>query len=288
GIMIHPHVVLMTLIFVDYLESGRLFLPVVHRIAALFRGGVRVALLRFLLDLVAGIAATGRTGDRGERLAAAAADLMTQEATHHGAYSGTEQAVFILDRLGPRDGLVVAFLPGDLDRASQCLGAEDFRRMRHRVHVIAGHRTTRDDDRGSRQRTSHKGNFHRSLLSPLSIRNYARPRRKKSTHPPRGGVGIASQIRTRVRGSSTRNVSCASSSGCRRSATGSGAFRHDSAAGTITPSAPFKRSRRTTYIPAQNSRPAPACQRDNPAFHRSPAIAAGAVAAPSRHPPPLY
>src|SRR5213596_1480385 len=71
----------------------------------------RSALLHLLLDLVAGVAARGRSGDRGEHLAAAAADLIAEKPAHHGTDSGAEQTVFVLHRLGMGHLLIVAFLP---------------------------------------------------------------------------------------------------------------------------------------------------------------------------------
>src|SRR5207245_7842488 len=93
------------------LLAVRRFAPVVHRRAALLGGGVGVALFHLLLDLVAGVAARGRSGNRGEHLAAAAADLVAEKPAHHGTDSGAEQAIFILHRLGMGHLLIVAVLP---------------------------------------------------------------------------------------------------------------------------------------------------------------------------------
>src|SRR5439155_69819 len=51
------------------------------------------------------------SGDRGEHLAAAAADLIAEKPAHHGTVSGAEQTVLVLHRLGVGHLLIVAFLP---------------------------------------------------------------------------------------------------------------------------------------------------------------------------------
>src|SRR5437016_9699350 len=70
---------------VHHLVAVRHFAAVVHGGALLLGAGVGVSLLHLLLDLVAGIAARRRSGHRGQGLAAAAANLVAEQAAHHGA-----------------------------------------------------------------------------------------------------------------------------------------------------------------------------------------------------------
>src|SRR5690242_21819170 len=95
-------------IFVADVVADQLGAGVVHRAAATLhrRGGVGV--LAALLDLLARVATTDRTGDRGERLALATTNLITQHAADDGADGRTGNLVLILGRRGGVDHLVVA------------------------------------------------------------------------------------------------------------------------------------------------------------------------------------
>src|SRR5271165_1215520 len=66
--------------FVDDVESGRLFLEIIDRVATLLRRRVCVVLLSVLLNLVAGVATDTRTSDSCQGLAASATNLMSQDA----------------------------------------------------------------------------------------------------------------------------------------------------------------------------------------------------------------
>src|SRR5258708_11486048 len=146
--------------FVDDIESSRLFLHVIHRVAALLRRRVRVLLLRILLNRVAGVAACTRAGHGWQGLAASAADLMPQHAADQGADSGANQTVLIFDGLGVRNLFVVAFLSRNLDRSREWLCAHDIGRMGSLVRVVAGNGTARDHHSRSGKRSRHKRNFH--------------------------------------------------------------------------------------------------------------------------------
>src|SRR5207245_11037673 len=84
GIMAHVHAVLLAVEHVLHLIAVRRFAPNVHGRAALLGGGVGVALLHLLLDLVAGVAARGRSAYRGVPLAVASAALMAVDPAHPG------------------------------------------------------------------------------------------------------------------------------------------------------------------------------------------------------------
>src|ERR1022692_1880136 len=99
----------LAVVFIDHIKPGGLFFAVIYGAAALFRRGVSVALLGLLLNLVACVATGSRTGDRGHGFAAAAADLMAQNAANHRAKSGPYQSILVLHRLRMRDGFIVAF-----------------------------------------------------------------------------------------------------------------------------------------------------------------------------------
>jgi hypothetical protein len=154
----------LALIFINHIESGGLFLSIVHGAAALFRGGVRIALLRFLLDLIARVTACRRTGDGRESLAAATADLMTQEAADYGTQTGSYQSILILHRLRTRNGLIMTFLSRYFHRSGQRFGAHDLGRMGSFVHVVTGERTAGGYKNGSCNRARQKGYFHGQFL----------------------------------------------------------------------------------------------------------------------------
>ncbi|MNH30895.1 hypothetical protein D3C79_912130 [compost metagenome] len=80
------------------------------------RSGVGITLLHAFLHLVAGIAATDRTGHGSDLFTGAAADLVTQQATCQGTDHGTGDLVLILHRRLTRHGDVLAHFTGCLDR----------------------------------------------------------------------------------------------------------------------------------------------------------------------------
>src|SRR5271166_642591 len=163
-ISICVQVMLAAVHFVDDFESGRLFLYVIHRIATLLRRSVRVVLLGILLNLVAGVATCTRTSDRCQGLAAAATNLMSQDAADQRTESGTYQPVLIFDGLRVRDLFVVAFLPWNLDRSSLRLDAENLGGMGRLIDAITSDRTTGGHYDGSGNRASQKGYLHRQFL----------------------------------------------------------------------------------------------------------------------------
>jgi hypothetical protein len=145
-------VVLFAFVFIDHIKPGRLLFAVIDGVASLFRSGVGIALLGFLLNLIACVAAGSRTGDSRNSFAAAAANLMTQEAADHGTESGSYQAILILHRLRMRNGFIVAILSRSLDGSSQCFGAEDFGRMGSLIHVVASERAAGGHHYGASKR----------------------------------------------------------------------------------------------------------------------------------------
>src|SRR5450755_2791398 len=153
--------VLFTFVFIDHIKPGWLLLTVIYGAAPLFRSGVGITLLGFLLNLIARVAAGSGAGDGRESFAAAAADLMTQEAADHGPQSGTYQSILILYRFRTCNGFIVAILSGNLDGSSQCLDAEDFGRMGSLIHVVTSERAAGGHHYGASKRASQKGYFHR-------------------------------------------------------------------------------------------------------------------------------
>ncbi|MNF84252.1 hypothetical protein D3C84_666040 [compost metagenome] len=88
---------------------------VLHRLAALLRGGVGVPRLHVALHLVAGVATGGGPGDGGDLLAAAATELVAHHAPEGRADHCAQDLVFILHRLAVGDGDVAALLARGLD-----------------------------------------------------------------------------------------------------------------------------------------------------------------------------
>jgi len=66
-------VVLFAFVFIDHIKPRWLLFTVIHGAAALFRGRVRIALLGFLLNLIARIAAGSRARDGRDSFAISAA-----------------------------------------------------------------------------------------------------------------------------------------------------------------------------------------------------------------------
>src|SRR5690606_29412903 len=95
------------------LIADHIFLAVVHGFAALFGGGVGVVLLHALLGLVARITACCSTCDRGDLLAGATANLVTQHTTDHGTGDTAEHLVLVLHRALPGNGDILTDLAGN-------------------------------------------------------------------------------------------------------------------------------------------------------------------------------
>src|SRR5437879_8151684 len=125
---------------VHHLVAGRHLAAVVHGGALLLGRGVGIPLLHLLLNLVAGIAARRRSGYGCEGFTAAAANLVAQEAPHHGADTRAHQAIAILHRLGPRHLHLVAVLPGSPDRPVLGRHADHLGAARGADDAIAGAR----------------------------------------------------------------------------------------------------------------------------------------------------
>ena len=117
----------------------------------------------FCLNLIAGVAAYARAGHGCQGLAAAAANLMPQDAANQSTDPGSQQTVLIFDGLGVRDLFVVAFLARNLDRSRQRLGAHDLGRMSSLVHVVAGNTTAGDRYSGACKGSGNEGYFHGCL-----------------------------------------------------------------------------------------------------------------------------
>src|ERR1700681_1167642 len=91
-IVIHVHVVLIAVQSVYDVVSGGYFATVVHRGATLFSGRVGITLLNLFLDLVAGVASSRSSSDRGQHFAVAATKFTAQEPANYRAHTGAHQA----------------------------------------------------------------------------------------------------------------------------------------------------------------------------------------------------
>jgi len=86
-----------------------------HRLAALLRGGVGITRLHVALHLIPGITPCHGTGGGGHLLAAATAKLVADHAAQGRANHGTQDLVLVLHRLAVGQGDVAALLTRRLD-----------------------------------------------------------------------------------------------------------------------------------------------------------------------------
>ena len=108
--MIHPDFPLLIAYLIGHIVTQHFVGFVIHRFAALLRGGVGVVVLHRALDLVTGIAAAQRAHHRRHAASVTAAELVANHPARHRAQHGTGDAVFILYRTTMGHGDIAAFL----------------------------------------------------------------------------------------------------------------------------------------------------------------------------------
>src|SRR3954464_9911381 len=97
--MVHPHGTGDTVVLIAHVVGDDLVTAAtLHRLALAHRARSRVVFLAVLLDLVAGVAATHRAGNRCQRTTLAVSDLVTQQAARHRANGGTGDLMLVPHR----------------------------------------------------------------------------------------------------------------------------------------------------------------------------------------------
>ena len=154
--MIHLHLAHLVTDGIGHVVTHDLVADVVDRIAARLRGGVGVTLLHAFLHLVAGIAATDRTGHGGNLLAGTTTNLVTQQATGDGTDHRTGDLVLILDRRLARHGDILADLARRLYLLLDRLHVGDLGVFRPFVHQAVGRHSTSGGYTDSTQNRTHQ------------------------------------------------------------------------------------------------------------------------------------
>lgn len=116
GIVIHAHRAGDTVVFVANVVADDLGTGVVDRTALAFHRRGDLGLLVGCLDPVAGIPTADGARHRGQRLALAATDLVSSQATDHGADRRTGNPVLVLGRGRMRHRFVMADFFGVVHR----------------------------------------------------------------------------------------------------------------------------------------------------------------------------
>src|SRR5690606_5056897 len=107
---LHAHGATLARQLVADVVADHLLVGILQRLATGFGGGVGIVGLHALLRLVANVAAAHRTGHGGQLLAAAAADLVADQPTHHRADGGAGDLMLVLHGTLMGDGDLLADL----------------------------------------------------------------------------------------------------------------------------------------------------------------------------------
>jgi hypothetical protein len=135
--MIHMYVTALSIQHVHNLVPCRLLVSIVCGDTPLFRRGVRVSLLHFLLNLIPGISTRCRTCKARGNSRIAPADPAAEESAHDGTDTRSHQPMFVFDRLCVSDLLVTAFPTRRFDRLGEDFGTDDLRAARGSEHPIS-------------------------------------------------------------------------------------------------------------------------------------------------------
>src|SRR5690349_7698599 len=123
-ITIHAHLTFLAIQRIPHVVTYNLVTDVVNRVTAGLGGGVGITLLHAFLHLVAGITTTDSARDRGDLLAGAATNLVTQQTTRQCTDHRTGDLMLIFHRRLPGDRYILAHFTWSLDLCLDRLNGE--------------------------------------------------------------------------------------------------------------------------------------------------------------------
>src|SRR5579883_3206473 len=160
-IMVHAHLALLVAQPVAHLVALLLDGALIDRGALALARRVGVAALHPILYAVAGVAARCGAHSGSDVTARAAADIMPEQSTHHGARDGAHDLVLVPRGTLVHHGLLVAVLPGRADGPRERSDLHHFRILRTPVHDFeTGHRSRAYGYRRAGRQTNHQRPVH--------------------------------------------------------------------------------------------------------------------------------